>query len=110
LPFGRVVIAKTTHLGDLVISFPWLPGPKQRDPHCTVFSGQPKRLMSRAVVPISMRSREPESAEELLALLVSLEADIFLHRSSTRNVSAKAAHARHSSSHRLVVPLLTWGR
>lgn len=93
-PFGRVVIAKTTHLGDLVISLPMAAALKQRDPHCTViFLANPKTAdVARCCPDIDEVYGEPDSPEALRDLLVSLDVDIFIQVNSSRSI-AKAAHA-----------------
>jgi ADP-heptose:LPS heptosyltransferase len=92
LPFRRVLVAKTTHLGDLVISLPMATALKQRDPHCTViFLTNPRTVeLARYCPDIDEVYGEPETAEELRALLVSLDVDIFIQVNNSR-VNAVAA-------------------
>jgi heptosyltransferase-3 len=93
LPLSRILVAKTTHLGDLVISLPMAAALKQRDPHCTViFLTNPNTAeIARCCPDIDEVYGEPDTAEELLALLVSLQVDIFIQVNNSR-VTAKAAH------------------
>jgi ADP-heptose:LPS heptosyltransferase len=93
LPFKRVLVAKTTQLGDLVISLPMAAALKQRDPSCTViFLTSPKTIdVARCCPDIDEVYGEPATAEELRALLVSLEVDIFIQANNACTI-AKAAH------------------
>jgi heptosyltransferase-3 len=93
LPFRRVLIAKTTHLGDLVISLPMAAALKRRDPHCTViFLTNPKTAdVARCCPDIDEVYGEPDTAEECVALLASLKVDIFIQVNNVRGI-AKAAH------------------
>ncbi|MBC7683931.1 MAG: glycosyltransferase family 9 protein [Bdellovibrionales bacterium] len=79
-PFGRVMVAKTTHLGDLVISLPLASAIKRRDPGCTVVY-----LTNRATADVARHCRDidevyglPETTDELVALLAALKIDIFV--------------------------------
>jgi ADP-heptose:LPS heptosyltransferase len=92
-PYGRVMLAKTTQLGDLVISLPMAAALKQRDPRCTVIL-----LTNRRTVDIARRCPDvdevyaaPESDAELTALLVSLRLDIFVQVNTCRRL-AQSAH------------------
>jgi ADP-heptose:LPS heptosyltransferase len=94
-PYGRVMLAKTTQLGDLVISLPMAAALKQRDPHCTVIL-----LTNRRTVEIARRCPDvdevyaaPESDEELTALLVSLKLDIFVQVNTCRRLAQSACDA-----------------
>lgn len=79
-PFGRVLVAKTTHLGDLVISLPLASALKRREPGCTVIY-----LTHRATADVARHCADidevyvlPETTEELATLLAGLKIDIFV--------------------------------
>lgn len=95
LPLGRVLVAKTTHLGDLVISLPMAAALKRRDPHCTViFLTHSKTVdVARSCPDIDEVVAAPESPGDLLALLVSLNVDIFIQVNNSRAISAAACRA-----------------
>jgi ADP-heptose:LPS heptosyltransferase len=92
-PFKRVLVAKTTHLGDLVISLPMATALKQRDPGCTViFLTNPCTVdVARSCPDIDEVYGEPSTEEELVDLLASLRVDIFIQVNNSRR-NARAAH------------------
>ena len=107
VPFGRVMVAKTTHLGDLVISLPLAAAIKRHDPNCTVIY-----LTNRSTVDVARHCSdidevyaEPDSPKDLLALLVKLDIDIFVQVNCARSVAKAAALAaipvRIGSTYRL---------
>ncbi|RZI39997.1 glycosyltransferase family 9 protein [Herbaspirillum sp. HC18] len=93
LPLGRVLVAKTTHLGDLVISLPMATALKRRDPACTVIF-----LTHRSTVEVARSCPDidevvavPDTQEALVDLLASLNVDIFIQVNNSRE-GAVAAH------------------
>ncbi|MFL6658051.1 MAG: glycosyltransferase family 9 protein [Massilia sp.] len=95
-PFRRVLVAKTSHLGDLVISLPMAAALKQRDPHCTViFLTHPRTAdVARHCPDIDEVYTEPASQEELVALLRSLRIDIFIQVNNSRDIANAASRAQ----------------
>ncbi len=93
-PLKRVLIAKTTQLGDLVISLPMAAALKQRDPNCTVIllANRKTAELARYCADIDEVYSEPDTAEELVALLDSLHIDIFIQANNAQR-AAKAAYA-----------------
>ncbi|WP_295990238.1 glycosyltransferase family 9 protein [Rugamonas sp.] len=92
----RVVIAKTTQLGDLLISLPMAAALKKKFPSCTIIL-----LTNRSTVDIARHCSdvdevygEPASGAELLELLKSLNIDIFIKVSKSRAL-ARAARQAH---------------
>lgn len=107
LPLRRVLVAKTTHLGDLVISLPMATALKQRDPGCTVvFLTNSKTVDVASSCPdIDEVHAAPDSPEELLSLLISLRVDIFIQVNNSRSISAAASHSqRRALSRRATRP------
>jgi ADP-heptose:LPS heptosyltransferase len=96
LPFKRVLVAKTTHLGDLVISLPMATALKERDPTCTViFLTSEKTVdVARCCPDIDEVYAQPATAEELEVLLASLRVDIFIQVNSCRVLANAAYRAR----------------
>jgi ADP-heptose:LPS heptosyltransferase len=94
-PFKRIVLAKTTQLGDLVISLPMAAALKKRDPHCTVIlmTNQKTIDVGRYCSDVDEVVAEPGSTEELLVLLKELKADIFIQLSKSRAMSEAARQA-----------------
>lgn len=92
-PYNRVMIAKTTQLGDLVISLPMAGALKRRDPGCTVILlTHPNTADAARCCPdVDEVHAEPATAQELLALLIALKIDIFIQVSPAREL-AQAAH------------------
>lgn len=95
LPFNRVLVAKTTHLGDLVISLPMATALKRRDPDCTViFLTNSKTVdLARSCPDIDEVYAAPDSEDALTALLASLRVDIFIQVNNSRTVAAAAYRA-----------------
>lgn len=93
LPLKRILVAKTTHLGDLVISLPMATALKVRDPTCTVIFLTSHKTMdvARCCPQIDEVYAQPATAEELDALLASLRVDIFIQVNNCR-VAADAAY------------------
>ena len=89
----RILVIKTTQLGDLVISLPVAAALKQRDPQCVViFLTNPTTIdVARCCPDIDEAYGEPETAEALGSLLMSLRVDIVIHAHSAKNI-AQAAH------------------
>ena len=77
----RILVIKTTQLGDLVISLPMAAALKQHDAQCVViFLTNPTTVeVARCCPDIDDVYGEPETAEALRALLVSLQVDIVIH-------------------------------
>jgi ADP-heptose:LPS heptosyltransferase len=92
-PFKRVLVAKTTHMGDLVISLPMAAALKQRDPDCTViFLTNPCTVdIARCCPSVDEVIGEPSTEEELVELLASIQADIFIQVNNSKR-NARAAH------------------
>ena len=95
LPLRRILIAKTTQLGDLVISLPMASALKQRDPDCTVIFLTNKKTVdvARCCPDIDEVYGEPDTAQELLVLLVSLKVDIFIQVNNSRIIARAACAA-----------------
>ncbi|MDB5950115.1 MAG: hypothetical protein JWR65_1970 [Massilia sp.] len=89
----RILVIKTTQLGDLVISLPMAAALKGRDPGCVVIflSNRATIDVARCCPDIDEVYSEPETAEALRALLVSLRVDIVIHAHSSRKIT-QAAH------------------
>lgn len=94
-PFKRVLVAKTTHLGDLVISLPMATALKERDPTCTViFLTSPSNVeVARCCPDIDEVYGMPATAEALEALLGSLQIDIFIQVNNCRRTAQAAYRA-----------------
>jgi heptosyltransferase-3 len=92
-PFKRVLLSKTTQLGDLVISLPMAAALKKQDPHCTVILLTNRRTIdvARYCPDVDEVYAEPATAEERVALLSSLNVDIFIQVNSSREM-AKCAY------------------
>ncbi|MFL6673722.1 MAG: glycosyltransferase family 9 protein [Massilia sp.] len=95
-PFKRVLLSKTTQLGDLVISLPMAAALKKQDPHCTVIL-----LTNRKTIDVAQYCPdvdevygEPATAEERLALLRSLNIDIFIQVNTSREMATSAYEAQ----------------
>lgn len=89
----RILVIKTTQLGDLVISLPMAAALKQRDPECVVIllTNQATIDVARCCPDVDEVYSEPESSEALRSLLASLHVDIVIHAHSSRKI-AQAAH------------------
>lgn len=94
-PFKRVLLAKTTQLGDLVISLPMAAALKKRDPHCTVIllTNRGTVDVARCCPEVDEVYGEPETAEGRLALLMSLHVDIFIQVNTSRDLAKTAYEA-----------------
>jgi heptosyltransferase-3 len=89
----RILVIKTSQLGDLVISLPMAAALKRRDPQCVViFLTNPTTInVARCCPDIDEVYGEPATVEALRALLVSLRIDIVVHSHSETWI-AQAAH------------------
>lgn len=89
---SRVLIAKTTHLGDLVISLPMAASLKQFWPDCRVFflTQSRTRDVAERCLDVDEVHILPESFDDLVQLLVSLRLDVFI-QVNTSHYLAKAA-------------------
>ena len=94
-PFKRIVLAKTTQLGDLVICLPMAAALKKRDPDCTVILMTNIKTVDvgRYCSDVDEVVAEPGSTAELLVLLKELKADIFIQLSKSRAMSEAAREA-----------------
>ena len=90
----RILIAKTTHLGDVVISLPLAAQLKQQSPDCTVMFLTQARTAAIAARCLAVDSvhTEPEDFDGLVALLTSLQVDVFIQVNTSKRL-AKAAKA-----------------
>jgi heptosyltransferase-3 len=94
-PFRRVLLVKTTQLGDLVISLPMASALKKRDPHCTVILLTNHRTadVARCCPDVDEVYGEPETAGELLALLKSLCVDVYIQLNPSQYLAKTAYDA-----------------
>jgi len=97
IPSGhRILIAKTTHLGDLVISLPLAACLKQHNPDSSVmFLTQPRTTaVAERCLDVDEVYAEPDSFESLVELLVSLQLDVFIQVNTSKYLAqaAKAAN------------------
>src|SRR6266571_3833372 len=94
-PFSRVLLVKTTQLGDLVISLPMASARKKRDPHCTVILLTNHRTadVARCCPDVDEVYGEPETADQLLALLKSLRADVYIQLNPSQYLAKTACDA-----------------
>jgi heptosyltransferase-3 len=85
----RILLVKTTQLGDLVISLPMAAALKQRDPQCVVILLTNRKTVdvARFCLDVDEVYGEPETAEEMQALLVSLHVDIVIHAHSSQAIA-----------------------
>jgi heptosyltransferase-3 len=92
-PFGRVMVAKTTHMGDLIISLPMAAALKRRDPACTVvfLTSAGNTDLARACPAVDEVVTMPANQAMLPALLASLRLNIFIQVNNWR-LLALAAH------------------
>jgi heptosyltransferase-3 len=91
----RVLVVKTTQLGDLVISLPVAGALKQRDPQCVVILLTNRKTIdvARCCLDVDEVYSEPETAEGLHALLMSLHIDIVIHVHSSPTIAEAARFA-----------------
>jgi heptosyltransferase-3 len=91
----RILVVKTTQLGDLVISLPMAAALKQRDPHCVVILlTNPTTIdVARRCPDVDEVCGEPVTAEALRSLLVSLHVDIVIHAHSAKKIAQAAYDA-----------------
>ena len=90
----RILIAKTTHLGDVVITLPLAARLKQQSPDCTVMfltQARTAAVVGRCLDVDSVHT-EPEDFDDLVALLASLQVDVFIQVNTSKRL-AKAAKA-----------------
>jgi heptosyltransferase-3 len=94
-PFKRILIAKTTQLGDLVICLPMAAALKRRDPRCTIILMTNRKTVDvgRSCSDVDEVVAEPGSPEELLVLLRELDVDVFIQLSKSRSMSETARRA-----------------
>ncbi|ASF48172.1 glycosyltransferase family 9 protein [Methylovulum psychrotolerans] len=95
ISFQRILIAKTSHLGDLVISLPMAAAIKRHYPEATViFLTCPNTAtVARRCLDVDEVYSLPEAAADLPPLLKSLNIDVFIqaNTSKKRGLAAKAA-------------------
>lgn len=94
-PFGRVLVAKTTHIGDLVISLPLAAALKRRDPHCTVIylTSAATAEVARccpAIDEVVTMPAEPAPPDRVATLLESLCLNIFIQVNNWRLLAMAA--------------------
>jgi heptosyltransferase-3 len=91
-PFKRVLLSKTTQLGDLVISLPMAAALKKQDPQCTVILLTNCKTIdvARYCTDVDEVYGEPATAAERLALLRSLNVDIFVQVNTSREMATSA--------------------
>lgn len=91
----RIVIAKTTQLGDLLISLPMAAALKQRYPTCTIILLTNRKTVdvARHCSDVDEAHGEPDSGAELTALLASLNADIFIKVNKSKPLADAARRA-----------------
>jgi heptosyltransferase-3 len=92
----RILIAKTTHLGDLVISLPLAACLKKQFPGSTVmFLTQPRTAaVAERCLDVDAVYTEPDSFEGLVTLLTNLQLDVFIQVNTSKHLAeaAKAAN------------------
>jgi len=91
-PLKRILIAKTTQLGDLVISLPMASALKRQDDSCEVILLTNPRTVdvARCCADVDEVYGEPQTRQELLALLISLKVDTFIQVSPSRTLAQLA--------------------
>jgi heptosyltransferase-3 len=91
----RILIIKTTQLGDLVISLPMAAALKQQEPGCVVIllSNPTTVEVARCCPDVDEVYGEPGTAEALRCLLMSLRVDIVIHAHSSKRVTQAAYEA-----------------
>jgi len=94
-PSRRIMLAKTTQLGDLVISLPMAAALKRHDPHCTVILLTNRRTadIARHCPDVDEVYAAPENPGELTALLASIRPDIFIQVNPCRRLAQCAYDA-----------------
>ncbi|WP_348697229.1 glycosyltransferase family 9 protein [Duganella fentianensis] len=94
-PGRRIMLAKTTQLGDLVISLPMAAALKRHDPHCTVILLTNRRTadIARHCPDVDEVFAAPEDAAELTALLAAVRPDIFIQVNPCRRLAQCAYDA-----------------
>lgn len=94
-PFGRVMVAKPSHLGDLVISLPMAASLKRRDPGCTVvfLANSVTAEVARCCPAVDEVVSMPDDAAALPALLASLNLQAFINVNSWSMLAAAAKKA-----------------
>jgi ADP-heptose:LPS heptosyltransferase len=90
----RILIAKTTHLGDVVISLPMAASLKHHLPDSTVlFLTHPRTVdVAARCMAVDAAYAQPETFADLVALLVDLQVDVFVQANNSEHL-AKAAKA-----------------
>lgn len=94
-PFGRVLLANTTQLGDLVICLPMAAAVKQSDPGCTLIllANRATAAVARCCPAIDEVVVEPDGREALVALLRSLRVDVHIQVNPSRHLIRAARDA-----------------
>jgi len=95
ISFHRILIAKTTHLGDLVISLPMAGMIKQRYPESTVlFLTHPGAVdVAKRCLDVDEVHTLPETSEQLITLLKSLNVDVFIQVNTSKQLGLAAKSA-----------------
>ncbi|MFL6710192.1 MAG: glycosyltransferase family 9 protein [Massilia sp.] len=95
-PFGRVMLAKPSHLGDLIISLPMAAALKRRDPGCTVvfLTSAGTAEVARCCPAVDEVLAIPTNGATLPALLASLDLQAFVQVNSWPLLAAAAHRAR----------------
>lgn len=90
------MIAKTTHLGDLVISLPMAAMIKQRYPESTVlFLTHPRTAdVAKRCLDIDEVHAMPDTSEQLIALLKRLDIDVFIQANTSKQLGSAAKAAK----------------
>ncbi len=91
----RIMLAKTTQLGDLVISLPMAAALKRHDPRCTVILLTNRRTaeIARHCPDVDEVYAAPENPQELTALLAAVHPDIFIQVNPCRRLAQCAYDA-----------------
>ncbi|MFA5983732.1 MAG: glycosyltransferase family 9 protein [Methylococcaceae bacterium] len=94
--FKRILIAKTSHLGDLVISLPMAASLKQHFPDCKVLFLTHPRTLDVAVrcLDVDAAYALPDKFADLVGLLVSLQIDVFIQANTSEKLARAAKKAR----------------
>jgi len=98
-PFGRVMLAKPSHLGDLIISLPMAAALKRRDPGCTVvfLTSAATAEVARCCPAVDEVLAMPGNGATLAtlpALLAALDLQAFVQVNSWPLLAAAAQRAR----------------
>ncbi|MDD5272936.1 MAG: glycosyltransferase family 9 protein [Methylovulum sp.] len=95
LAFHRILIAKTSHLGDLIISLPMAATIKRHYPEATViFLTHPRTVeVAKRCMDVDEAYGLPDNPEHLPELLKSLAIDVFIQANTSKELgmAAKAA-------------------